>query len=59
MILGVRISGVSGVVGLALIAWYRRNVINFIIVPVAIAVALKIAAAATSGAAAAIWPSIL
>jgi hypothetical protein len=56
---GSRTSLITLGVGLALIAWYRRNVINFIIVPVAIAVALKIAAAATSGAAAERFAEVL
>ena len=49
---GSRTSLVTLGVGLLLIAWYRRNLINFILLPTAIFVAINIASIATSGAAA-------
>ncbi len=48
---GSRTSLITLGVGLVLIAWYRRNIVNFILIPVALVAAIKIASIATSGAA--------
>lgn len=56
---GSRTSLITLGVGLLLIAWYRRNLINFIVLPAALFVGLKLASIATSGAAAERFAEVL
>jgi hypothetical protein len=59
MLSGARTSFISLGLGLIVIAWYRRNFQNFVIIPAAIYVALKIAASVTAGAASDRFSSLL
>jgi len=56
---GARSALISFGVGFAVIAWYRRNIINLIVLPVAVALVIKLVAAATGGSAAERFQSIL
>src|SRR5207247_1554436 len=59
MLTGARSSFMILALGVFVIAWYRRNFQNFVIIPLAIYLALKLAASSTGGAAAERYSTLL
>lgn len=56
---GARSALISFGVGFAVIAWYRRNFLNLIVLPVVVALAIKLVAVSTGGSATERFMSIL
>ncbi len=56
---GARSALISFGVGFAVIAWYRRNFLNLVMLPVAVALAIKLVAVSTGGSAGERFQSIL